>query len=84
MRDFGDGEEVLGITGRSASGAIEQVALAPAGTRAANFGFDVTPARLVSAIVTERGIVEPGAKGFHLAQALAALAPVQMPPQSVL
>ncbi len=35
------------------------MALAPPGTAAANPAFDVTPARLVSAIVTERGVVRP-------------------------
>jgi methylthioribose-1-phosphate isomerase len=31
--------------------------IAPAGTRAVNYGFDVTPARLVTGLVTERGVV---------------------------
>jgi methylthioribose-1-phosphate isomerase len=33
--------------------------IAPAGVRAANLAFDITPARLVTAIVTERGILRP-------------------------
>ncbi len=33
--------------------------LAPAGVGARNFSFDVTPAHLVTALVTERGVVEP-------------------------
>jgi methylthioribose-1-phosphate isomerase len=33
------------------------VAIAPEGTPAANPAFDVTPARLVSALITERGVV---------------------------
>ena len=33
-----------------------RVAIAPAGTRAVNYAFDVTPARLVTGLVTERGI----------------------------
>jgi methylthioribose-1-phosphate isomerase len=37
------------------------IRVAPAGARARNPAFDVTPARLISAIVTERGIVEPPA-----------------------
>jgi methylthioribose-1-phosphate isomerase len=32
------------------------VQLAPRGTRAVNYAFDVTPARLVAGLVTERGI----------------------------
>ncbi len=30
--------------------------IAPEGSPAANFGFDVTPARLVSGFITERGV----------------------------
>ncbi|MHA6624987.1 S-methyl-5-thioribose-1-phosphate isomerase [Pseudonocardia sichuanensis] len=37
------------------------IASAPAGTRAFNPAFDVTPARLIDAVVTERGVVEPRA-----------------------
>jgi methylthioribose-1-phosphate isomerase len=36
------------------------VPAAPAGTRALNFAFDITPARLVSAVVTERRLVRGG------------------------
>jgi methylthioribose-1-phosphate isomerase len=35
------------------------VPTAPAGSRGFNPAFDVTPARLVDAVVTERGVVEP-------------------------
>jgi methylthioribose-1-phosphate isomerase len=34
-------------------------AIAPEGVRAANPAFDVTPARLVTAIITERGVLRP-------------------------
>jgi S-methyl-5-thioribose-1-phosphate isomerase len=51
IEDRGD-DEVLGWDGRS---------VAPAGARAVNPAFDVTPADLVSAIVTERRIVRPAA-----------------------
>jgi methylthioribose-1-phosphate isomerase len=37
---------------------VVSVRITPEGARAANFGFDVTPARLVTAIVTERGVCE--------------------------
>jgi methylthioribose-1-phosphate isomerase len=33
--------------------------IAPAGAEAANPAFDVTPAELVTAIITERGVLEP-------------------------
>ena len=41
------------------------VAIAPAGTRAVNYAFDVTPARLVTGLVTERGVAPP--KGVRCA-----------------
>jgi methylthioribose-1-phosphate isomerase len=49
-------EEVLTALGRDEYGQTTRVALAPPGTRAVNFAFDVTPARLVTGLVTERGI----------------------------
>ena len=51
------GREVTHLQGRAASGDVLEVCIAPAGTRAANPAFDVTPARLVSGLITERGIV---------------------------
>jgi methylthioribose-1-phosphate isomerase len=50
-------EEVATMTGRAADGRIETVRIAPAGTPVANYGFDVTPARLVSGLITERGVI---------------------------
>ncbi|MDE2368244.1 MAG: S-methyl-5-thioribose-1-phosphate isomerase [Burkholderiales bacterium] len=49
--------EVTHIAGVDAAGALVEVRLTPEGTAAANPAFDVTPARLVTGIVTERGIV---------------------------
>jgi len=49
-------DEVLTVTGRDDYGQATKVALAPHGARAANYAFDVTPARLVTGLVTERGI----------------------------
>jgi methylthioribose-1-phosphate isomerase len=49
--------ELTHIVGRTASGDTVEVQLAPDGTAAANPAFDVTPARLVSGLITERGIV---------------------------
>jgi methylthioribose-1-phosphate isomerase len=48
-------EEVTTIAGRAADG-VAAVEVYPAGTAAANYGFDVTPARLVTALITERGV----------------------------
>ena len=44
-------------------GRIQQVRLAPAESPAANYAFDVTPARLVTGLITERGICEASAEG---------------------
>jgi methylthioribose-1-phosphate isomerase len=49
-------DEVVGAAGRDERGNATRVMLAPAGTRTANYAFDVTPARLVSGLVTERGV----------------------------
>jgi len=54
-------EEVLSVGGRDEYGQAITVAVAPAGTRAINYAFDVTPARLISGLVTERGIARSGA-----------------------
>jgi methylthioribose-1-phosphate isomerase len=47
--------EVTDLTGRTADGRIETIRVAAAGSPAANPAFDVTPARLVTGLVTERG-----------------------------
>jgi methylthioribose-1-phosphate isomerase len=52
-------DEVATMTGRTADGRIETVRIAPDGTPIANYGFDVTPARLVSGLITERGVLTP-------------------------
>jgi methylthioribose-1-phosphate isomerase len=49
-------EEVRSMEGICEDGAVRSVRICPDGTRAANFGFDVTPGRLVTGLVTERGI----------------------------
>ncbi len=47
--------EVAEITGRAADGTVRTVRVIPEGSTAANPAFDVTPARLVSGLITERG-----------------------------
>ncbi len=49
-------DEILTIAGRDPAGAVTTVQIAPPGTEAANPAFDVTPARLVSGLITERGL----------------------------
>ncbi len=51
-----DPREVTHIAGRDAGGALVTVQLTPTGSPARNFGFDVTPARYVSGLITERGV----------------------------
>jgi methylthioribose-1-phosphate isomerase len=50
-------DEVATMTGRTADGRIETVRIAPDGTPVANYGFDVTPARLITGLITERGVL---------------------------
>jgi methylthioribose-1-phosphate isomerase len=52
-------EEVLSVRGMLPDGNMAEVSLAPAASRARNPAFDVTPARLVTGIITERGIIAP-------------------------
>lgn len=59
-----DGDEVLAVTGRDDYGHTVRVMLAPPGTRAVNYAFDVTPARLVTGIITERGIAAAGVESL--------------------
>ena len=50
-------DELATMTGQTADGRIETVRVAPSGTPVANYGFDVTPARLVTGLITERGVI---------------------------
>ena len=50
-------EEVATIAGRTADGRIETVTVVPDGSPVANYAFDVTPARLVTGLITERGVL---------------------------
>jgi methylthioribose-1-phosphate isomerase len=57
-------EEVSHMTGRTESGTIETVSIVPEGSPCANFAFDVTPARLVTGLITERGIAAASREGL--------------------
>ena len=52
-------DEVLYATGLSDGGKVSRVRIAPKGARALNPAFDVTPAKYITGIITEKGIVEP-------------------------
>jgi len=58
------GEEVTWIDGWTEDG-VRSVRLTPAESPAANFGFDVTPSRLITGLITERGICPASAAGVH-------------------
>lgn len=49
-------EEVLSIEGLNAAGRIESVRLSPENSNAINYGFDITPSRLITGLITEKGI----------------------------
>ena len=49
-------EEVTHISGIDAAGVVQKVRVTPAGVAISNYGFDVTPARLISGIITEKGV----------------------------
>ncbi|MFP3982200.1 MAG: S-methyl-5-thioribose-1-phosphate isomerase [Desulfurivibrionaceae bacterium] len=51
--------EVLTVKGIDQNNRETTVNIAPPGVRALNYGFDVTPARLVTALITEKGVVTP-------------------------
>lgn len=59
-----DIEEVTTISGRDPQGRIVSVGLTPESSPAANYAFDVTPARLVTALITERGVCEASEEGL--------------------
>ena len=63
-------QEVTHISGMTREGRIETVRLSPEKSPALNHGFDVTPARLVTGLLTERGLV--AANREALAQAFPA------------
>jgi methylthioribose-1-phosphate isomerase len=58
------GEEICQVAGLTGDGRIERVLIAPPGTATANYGFDVTPARLISGLITERGICPANMAGI--------------------
>ena len=57
-----DSDEVRFIEGWE-NGAVHKVRLTPENSPAANFGFDITPSRLISGLITERGICSASSEG---------------------
>jgi methylthioribose-1-phosphate isomerase len=58
------GAELTHMTGRTAAGLLETVRVVPETSPAANYAFDVTPARLVTGLITERGICAASSEGL--------------------
>ncbi len=59
-----DGSEVTHVAGKNSSGQVESVQITPDGVSACNYAFDVTPARLVTGLFTERGVCEASEVGL--------------------
>lgn len=58
-------DEVKYVVGKSRrSGIMDEVLICPETTKASNYGFDVTPARLVTALITERGVCPATEEGL--------------------
>lgn len=51
------GSEVSHMSGRTDDGRIETVEIVPRGSKVANYAFDVTPAKYVTGLITERGVI---------------------------
>ncbi|TGP22876.1 MULTISPECIES: S-methyl-5-thioribose-1-phosphate isomerase [unclassified Mesorhizobium] len=58
------GDEVSLVWGKTADGKVAQVRVSPDATPAANPAFDVTPARLVTGLITERGVAKASRDGL--------------------
>ncbi len=58
-------DELLKMTGRLPGGGLTTVEIAAPGSPAANPGFDVTPARLVTGFITERGTCDASEAGLR-------------------
>jgi methylthioribose-1-phosphate isomerase len=59
-----DPEEVTHLSGQTATGQMATILLTPGGSQAANYAFDVTPARFVTALITERGVCSASEDGL--------------------
>ena len=59
-----DGSEVTNVEGKTAAGRVESVQITPDGVTACNYAFDVTPARLVTGLFTERGVCDASEAGL--------------------
>jgi methylthioribose-1-phosphate isomerase len=58
-------DEITHVQGLGADGGITRVRISPQGTSTANPAFDVTPARLITGLITERGVTDASAEGLR-------------------
>jgi methylthioribose-1-phosphate isomerase len=56
--------EVTMLRGKTADGSLAEIQVTPDGSPACNYGFDVTPARLVTALITEKGVCAASEDGL--------------------
>ena len=59
-----ENEEVKYASGLNKHGKIERILLTPENSDVLNYGFDITPARLITGLITERGICKPYEEGI--------------------
>jgi methylthioribose-1-phosphate isomerase len=59
-----DQNEVKYFIGKNSKGTIESVLICPETTNASNYGFDVTPSRFVTKLITERGVCDASELGL--------------------
>ncbi len=59
------GKEITQISGLSEDGKIDTIWISAKDTKAANYGFDITPARLITGLITERGVTNANRKAIH-------------------
>jgi methylthioribose-1-phosphate isomerase len=60
-----DPREVTHISGLADDGSVTTIQVTPQGSAAANAAFDVTPARLITGLITERGVSQASAEGLR-------------------
>ena len=60
-----DGSEVSIVSGCAADGTVTDVRLTPEGSDVANYAFDVTPRRLITGLITERGLCDASENGLR-------------------
>ena len=54
-----DGEEISHISGLDENNEIKKIKIVPEGSKCVNYAFDVTPAKFITKLITEKGIVDP-------------------------